>query len=279
MEMNHHTSILNHVGDNGRSLILVSFASVKDFLRCLMRRTLALGCWMFVVGCLSASSTFAADTNQPAVRQFTESDLLQLLTDTLQRDYVKDQGELELRLTRAFPSRNVPDEPLTIKILDMPLKGVTPTFIVRFELRTDTQPVASLQMSVQARVWREIWIARSALKRGELVANADLDRQRRDVLTLRENLADFIVGDSTLELADPIPSGAPVYARSVKVRPVIRRGQTADALVQDGPLSITMKVEALEDGAPGQVIRARNPQTRRDIRGKVLNEQTIQLAL
>lgn len=234
---------------------------------------------MFVVGCLSASSTFAADTNQPAVRQFTESDLLQLLTDTLQRDYVKDQGELELRLTRAFPSRNVPDEPLTIKILDMPLKGVTPTFIVRFELRTDTQPVASLQMSVQARVWREIWIARSALKRGELVANADLDRQRRDVLTLRENLADFIVGDSTLELADPIPSGAPVYARSVKVRPVIRRGQTADALVQDGPLSITMKVEALEDGAPGQVIRARNPQTRRDIRGKVLNEQTIQLAL
>ena len=50
-------------------------------------------------------------------------------------------------------------------------------------------------------------------------------------------------------------------------------------VLQDGALSITMKVEVLEDGAPGQIIRARNPISRRDVSGKVLNEQTILITL
>ncbi len=215
----------------------------------------------------------------PTMRSFSESDLLELLTATLQSDYVKDKGELELRLTRPWTTCKVPDEPLTIKVLDIPTMGVTPTFILRFELRTAQQSLGTWQTSVQARVWREIWVARSAVKRGELVADAPLDHQRRDVLTLREPLAEFAPGDTTLELAEPLQSGSPLLARSIKVRPVIHRGQPADALVQDGALSISMKVEALEDGVPGQIIRARNFQTRRDLRGKVLDEQTILLSL
>lgn len=229
---------------------------------------------------LSATSeSVAAVPAAPVMRPFSESDFLQLLTATLQNDYVKDKGDLELRLNRPWVTQNVPDEPLSIKVLDMPANGVTPTFIIRFELCTDSKVLGTWQCSVQARVWRDVWVARSALKRGQLVIDADIDRQRRDVLTVRDSLADFAPGDSTLEMAEPLQSGSPLLARSIKVRPVIRRGQAADALVQDGPLSITMKVEALEDGAPGQIIRARNYQTRRDLRGKVLNEQTILLSL
>lgn len=232
----------------------------------------------------TAANTNAAvsqsETNTPPVmRQFAESDLLELLTATLQKDYVKDLGELELRLTRPWTVHSVPDEPLTIEVLDLPKQGVTPTFILRFELRTAEKSLGTFQISLQARVWREVWIARSALKRGESIANADLDRQRRDVLILHQALADFAAGDSTLEMAEPLQTGSPLLARSVKVRPVIHRGQAADALIQDGALSVTMKVEALEDGIPGQIIRARNPQTRRDLRGKVIDEQTILLAL
>ncbi|HEY9508785.1 MAG TPA: flagellar basal body P-ring formation chaperone FlgA [Verrucomicrobiae bacterium] len=227
----------------------------------------------------NAAVSNSATNTAPAMRQLAESDLLELLTATLQKDYVKDLGELELRLTRPWTARSVPDEPLAIEVLDLPKQGVTPNFILRFELRTAEKSLGTFQISLQARVWREIWIARSALKRGELIADADLDRQRRDVLTLRESLAEFSAGDTTLEIAEPLQTGSALLARSVKVRPVIHRGQATDALIQDGALSITMKVEALEDGIPGQIIRARNPQTRRDLRGKVIDEQTILLAL
>jgi len=228
---------------------------------------------------VATATTTTAALAPPPQRVLAEADLLELLTATLQKEYVKDKGDLELRFARPWNSRAVPDEPLSVKILDLPTSGVTPSFILRFELRTAKASLGTSQVALQAKIWREVWIARSSLKRGELAANADLDRERRDVLTLRDSAAEFSTGDTSLELAEALQAGAPVLARSVKARPVIRRGQAADALVQDGTLSISMKVEALEDGAPGQIIRVRNAQSRRDLRGKVLNEQTILIPL
>jgi flagella basal body P-ring formation protein FlgA len=230
----------------------------------------------------AAAPSVPAAATSPVVhpqRPFTEQDLLKLLTETLQQQYVKDRGELELRLSQPWKSRNVPDEPLTLKVLDMPNLGVTPMFIVRFELRAADTTVGAGQVAVQARVWRDVWTARSALKRGQSISEADVCRERRDLLIVHEPLAEFAPDDSTLELAEPVGAGSLLLARSVKMRPVIHRGQTADALLRDGVLTISMKVEALEDGAPGQMIRVRNSQSRRDIRGKVMNEQTILISL
>jgi len=212
-------------------------------------------------------------------RAFTEADLLNLLTDTLQRDYVKDKGELELRPTRPWTELNLPDEPLTLKILELPTAGVTSAFITRFQICTAREGLGVWQTTVQARVWREAWVAHSAIKRGEPLGTADLARERRDVLSVREALADFSTPDPALQLAEPVPSGNLLLARALKPRTVVHRGQIAQAVLQDGVLSITMKVEVLEDGAPGQIIRARNPLSRRDVSGKVLNEQTILITL
>jgi len=219
----------------------------------------------------------AAPVAHPS-RAFAEADLVQLLTATLQRDYVKDSGELELRLTQPWKTRNVPDEPLALVVLDMPTLGVTPNFVVRFELRAGQQSLGSYELPVKAHVWRETWVARSPLMRGQLVADANIDRERRDMLTLHEPLADFSAGNTALELAESVATGMPLLARVVHPRAVIHRGQAVDALMQDGVLNITLKVEAMEDGAPGQFIRVRNMQTRRDILGKVLNEQAILVA-
>ncbi|MFO1476603.1 MAG: flagellar basal body P-ring formation chaperone FlgA [Verrucomicrobiota bacterium] len=212
-------------------------------------------------------------------RPFSESDLLALLTATLQQDYVHDRGQLELRFTQPWKTRNFPDTPLTVKVLEIPSQGVTPSFIIRFELRTDQATLGSWQLPVQARVWREVWVARSPAPRGTLLADADLATDKRDMLLVHEPLLDWSPGDTALELAEPLQAGAPILARAARLRPVIHRGQLADAIVQDGALNISMKVEVLEDGAPGQLVRARNPHTRHDLRGKVLNAQTIQVTL
>lgn len=221
----------------------------------------------------------APATNAPTTRVLDETELLKLLTDTLQQDCVKSKGELELRLLRPWALRHVPDTSLSLRILERPNAGVTANCIVRFELRDAHRSLGQWQASLQAKVWRDVWVAQSPLKRGEVVSTADITRERRDVISVREPLADFTQGDYTLELAEPVSNGAILLARSVKLKNVIHRGQLTDALVEDGAMRVTMKVEALEDGAPGQYIRARNPQSRRDVRGKVLNEQTILLSL
>jgi flagella basal body P-ring formation protein FlgA len=225
---------------------------------------------------VTSSPTVAAGTN--AV--LDEAGVTRLLTAALQQQFVGNDGELDLRLTSPWVSRTVPEGPLTLKILDMPNYGVESSFIVRFEIFTaDGSSLGDWQYPVQAHLWREIWVARSMLKPGELVADADIARERRDVLALHSPLAEFAEGDATLEIAESVPAGSPLLSYSVKLHPVIHRGQTADALIQDGALSVTMKVQVLEDGTPGQIIRLRNLESDHDFSGKVLDGKTVLVSL
>lgn len=209
----------------------------------------------------------------------TENAMLALLTQTLQKNCVKDRGELELTLTQPWTEPLVPDDPLTMKILEQPGNGITPSFIVRFELRTARETLGAWQTSVRAQIWRDVWVARSPLSRGQLVADADIVRERYDITNVRDELADFPPGDDSLQIGDFVAANAPLLARQVRPKTVIHRGQTADALIQDGALSIRMRVVALEDGAPGQSIRVRNPVSQRYLTGTVKNSRTISISL
>jgi len=212
-------------------------------------------------------------------RPLEETEIKQLLTAVLQRDQVRDKGELELRLMRPWTTVAIPDETVVLNILDFPATGIVPNLYLRFELRHGQESLGSWQLSLQARVWREVWVARSALKRGQALNESDLTREKRDVLTLRDMLNVPSSNISSLELTDNVLEGAPVAARSVRSRPLIRRGELVEAFVRDGALSVSFRVEVLEDGAPGQMVRVRNTQSRRELRGKVQNEQTILIAL
>lgn len=213
------------------------------------------------------------------VRTFGDIELKEVLTKTLQRDVVKDRGDLELRVARPWTTINVPDEPLTLRVVELPTAGVTPSFVARFELRTATETVGSWQVALTAHVWREIWVAQSPLRRGVTVRDADLSRERRDALTLRDGLAELSADDTTREFTESVPAGTPVYARSLRLRAVVRRGKIIDAIVEDSSISITARAEVLEDGAPGQIVRLRNIKSRREFKGKVKDEETVIVAL
>ncbi len=212
-------------------------------------------------------------------RTLGESDVLGLLTAALQNDYVKDKGQLELRLAQPWKALVLPDEPLTLDILELPSLGVTPGFIVRFTLRTGHETLGTWTANLKANVWREVWVASEQLKRGAPLDRSQFARERRDVLSLHEPPADLSDPDADVELAEPVPAGVPLLARMLKARAVVHRGQRVDALLQDGALSIRTKVEVEEDGAPGENVRARNFTNRRELTGQVLDEKTILISL
>jgi len=212
-------------------------------------------------------------------RTFGESDVLGLLTAALQKNYVKDKGQLELRLAQPWNPLVLPDEPLTLDVQELPTAGVAPGFITRFSLRTEHETLGTWTANLRASVWREVCVASRQLKRGEAVSADTFSRERRDILNVREQLADLVGGDDDLEFTESVPSGVPLVVRMIKARAVVHRGQRADALVQDGGLSIKTKVEILEDGAPGEFVHARNVDTHRDLSGKVLNARTILISL
>jgi flagellar basal body P-ring formation protein FlgA len=219
-------------------------------------------------------------------RQLAEPELLDLLTNLFQREEVKSRGQLELHLTMPWTPIAVPDEPLTVKIADMPPGGISPSFLAGIEMWSG-QPgvgrgperVGSWQLGLRARVWRQIAVAHSTLNRGQLLKDADVIMQRSDILVVRDALPDLSSADPALELSENVPAGLPVLARAVKIRPLVHRGRIVEGIFREGTLVISLKVLPMEDGILGQTVRVRNPKTGRELNGKVENEQTILITL
>lgn len=212
-------------------------------------------------------------------RVLGEGELRELLAATLQAGSVKDKGELDLRLSRPWAPVTLPDETLALKIINLPASGVSPNFIVRFELAAGPERFGPWQVVAQARVMREVPVARSALKRGQPLQESDFIIESRDVLSLREPVDPSIVSDPAFELVENVSAGQPLLARSMRMRPVVQRGQFVDGLVLDGAMNISLKVEVLADGLPGQTVRVRNPKTKREFYAKVQDEQTVVINL
>jgi len=244
-----------------------------------MKRTRFLTMWFVLIltrGGLILTSSLATE---PSAVLFSEPELKTLLTTTLQQEYVRDQGELELTLTRSWSAITVSNGPLTLKVLELPTLGVTASFIVRFELRAGDTSFGVWQMPVTAHVWREVWVARSNLRRGQPLPETDRTRERRDVLALRDAYLGDETDEARLEMAENVTAGSPLLTRQLRPRTIVRRGQVAEAVVRDGAMAVSLKVEVLEDGSIGQQVRVRNLQTKREFRGKVENEGTISVCL
>jgi flagella basal body P-ring formation protein FlgA len=212
-------------------------------------------------------------------RQLDETEITGLLAAAMQRDYVKDLGELELHFARPWVAATVPDEPLQLTIGEMPAAGVNPNFVAGFDLWNGRERVGHWQTVLQARVWRDAAVAHSALTRGELLRDADVVMERRDLLTARDAVLNISKDDNSLALVENISAGLPVLNRAVRPRPLVKRGQMVDGVYTQGSLTISLKVEILEDGLPGQTIRVRNPKTMRQLYGKVQNEETVRITL
>jgi flagella basal body P-ring formation protein FlgA len=134
-------------------------------------------------------------------------------------------------------------------------------------------------MPVYARLWRKVVIAETALQRGQLLNDAPLILERRDVLTLRDPLYELPSALANYEMIESLPAGAPLTLRAFRLKPVVFRGKTVDAVMRDNSMTILLKVEVLEEGVPGQFVRVRNLQSRRELRGKVQDERTIAISL
>ena len=212
-------------------------------------------------------------------RRLEEEELRQLLTDFLNEGSSKNGADWEVRITRLWTPLPVPEGPLTVEIIEPNINRITSNTILRVEIRAGRQLLATRQVPVYIRLWRKVLIAETTLRRGQLLCDVALTLERRDVLTLRDPLYELPSAAAAYELAESVPVGAPLTARAFRVKPVVFRGKTVTAIMTDNALTISLKVEVLEEGVPGQLVRVRNLQSRRELRGKVQDEQTILISL
>jgi len=214
-----------------------------------------------------------------AMRDLVEAEVRDRVTQELQRRYARNGGEIEVRLSRPWRTVQVPDESLDFRLQDLPQAGLQSPVSLKVEVLAAGEPVGSWFQPVQVRHWCEVPVAASALRRGLPLADAETVLERRDVLASRGILRSLPAALQDYELAESLAPGQALSDRSLRLKTVVFRGRRIDARIQAGSLEITTKVEALEDGYPGQSIRVRNPQSKREFRGVVQTEDAVLISL
>ncbi len=214
-----------------------------------------------------------------AMRDLGEAEVRDRITQELQRRFARNGGEIEVRLSRPWRPVSIPDESLDIRLLDLPTAGLQSLISLKVEGMVGGDAVGSWFQPIQVRHWCEVPVAAAALRRGQPLAEVETVLERRDVLVSRGILKTLPTAVQDYELAEGLAPGQAFSDRSLRLKTVVFRGRRVDARIQAGTLEITTKVEALEDGYPGQSIRVRNPLSKREFRGIVQGEDSVLIPL
>ena len=203
-------------------------------------------------------------------------EVLESLRVELLKSPVFSQGELELESIRPWKTLLVPDGPVELRMVT---RINYPTFqtSLRFELLDGGVPFGVFSAPVKMSIWKEAWVAKDQITRGDVLSKVQLEKRRVNAIKVRQDLWDGDPADGRYWFRENISTGRLVYSRAVVMKPVVRRGSLAKAVVTAGQLRVSTKVKVLEDGAPGEAVRVQNVMTRKELIGEVLNEDTIKI--
>ncbi|WP_414661705.1 flagellar basal body P-ring formation chaperone FlgA [Horticoccus sp. 23ND18S-11] len=225
---------------------------------------------------VDAAPVVAADDADAAPVQtpFTRDQLIGSLTRSIAAHF-NLEGELQIELQRAWvlPSRLAASWELTV--VEFPTT-VTGTMMVRCRLAADGAAVSDASLVLRAQLWRDVWVTRQPLVTGSAFDASALETRRVDTLRDREALP-ASVGDRTYIFARGVSAGRMLTWRDVARRPLVRKGDTVEVSAVDGPLSVTMKATALENGAQGETVTVRNPESRKIFAALVVDENRVQI--
>lgn len=122
---------------------------------------------------------------------------------------------------------------------------------------------------------RLVVIAARTLAAGQQLGEEDIATQAvwvSDAATHYLEDAAFAVGKQTQRM---IVAGTPLPVQGLRSARIIRRGATITLALQRGPLAVRVGGVALQDGALGDRIQARNNSSRRIVEGIVGNDGVV----
>ncbi len=76
-----------------------------------------------------------------------------------------------------------------------------------------------------------------------------------------------------------IEAGAVVTVQDLRLVPLVEKGQAVDVILKSGLLTIRMRGIAQTDGFFGATVRVRNPESKKDVFGKVVDRGTVEIRM
>jgi len=135
--------------------------------------------------------------------------------------------------------------------------------------------VRSISFRVRVKRFQTVVVSAAQLDRHTVLQPQHLRLSRRETTKLRLNTFAAVQPLLGLRVSRIVRAGEVITENLVETVPVIMRGNRVEIVVQKGTLQIKMPGIAREDGRLGDIIKVKSPETRKILRGKVINPATV----
>lgn len=215
-----------------------------------------------------------SDASAAPSTPFTRDLLISALTRALAAHFSLE-GDLQLELLRAWTPPARVAAAWELQVLDYPSVPST-SMMVRCRVLADGATAAEATFIVRAQLWRDAWTTRQPLSVGAVFDPALLEPRRVDLFRDRDALP-AAVGDHSYIFTRGVTAGRLLTWRDISRRPLVKKGDLVEVSAIDGMLAVTMKALAMENGAQGDTVTVRNPESRRDFAATVIDENRVQV--
>lgn len=144
---------------------------------------------------------------------------------------------------------------------------------------TDGENEEKFLVRTKVEVQREIAAANRQIKKGELLALADLKLESRDIALLPQKYFGDTVTLVGKESKIAIPANSTIFAWMVGPPALIKQGGAVTIVVSAPGLAIKAKGEALEPGYPDQLIRVKRLDSGKVIKAKVKSANEVEVEM
>lgn len=185
------------------------------------------------------------------------------------------EGDLQLELLRPWSAPDRVAREWALIVSEYP--GIVgPAMLTRCRLLADGELVGEYTLTLRASLWRDAWSSRQPVPANTAFDPANLEVRRVDFLRDRDALP-ASVGDAGFMFARSVQPNRLLTWRDVTRRPLVRKGDFVEVAAIDGLLQVTMKGLAMENGAQGDTVTIRNPDSKKDFAAQVVAENRVQI--
>ena len=154
------------------------------------------------------------------------------------------------------------------------LRGLVP---VKVQIWVGQRLKRQLLVTADVRLFHAVVVASQRVKRGELLTPQVLKLETREVTCLEGRYFTRIEQLQGKRARLSIPSGAVLTPETVEPVPVVSRGSKVRILVQFASVVAWTEGAALQEGAPGELIRVRNLRSGKRVLARVLDSETVRV--
>ena len=165
-------------------------------------------------------------------------------------------GEMDVSLVRAQGDVTVLDGAGLGLVADPLDRAASGDVAVRVRVMRDDREIGRALITLKVVRYRQAMVSARLIKRGEVIAAADLRRERLIVGRGDEpfsEIASVVGAEARIDLAEGVPLGA----GQVVMRPAVRGGQALALIYSGAGIHLTAAGEAMSDGGIGEVIQVR----------------------